>query len=156
MKTDLFFSGHMDFFHTGRKKMGEKLLKKKKGERKKVWCGTNIYIYLCVQVVKKASSILSCIGTCTASRTGKLCALRLALVRAHLKYCVHFWASPVILGCSSLCKEEHQNSWRDWETTPQEQLLREVGLFSLEKRRLSKGLQLPDRRLQWGGCWSVF
>lgn len=48
MKTDLFFSGHMDFFHTGRKKMGEKLLKKKKkGKKKSPMWNKYIYLFMC-------------------------------------------------------------------------------------------------------------
>lgn len=48
MKTDLFFSGHMDFFHIGRKKMGEKLLKKKKKGKEKKSDVEQIYIFIYV------------------------------------------------------------------------------------------------------------
>jgi len=92
---------------------------------------------LCVLAAQKANYILSCIKKGVASREGEvIVSLYLALVRPRLEFCVHAWgpqhkkdmerdqrrATKMIRGLVHLSYEER---------------LRELGLFTLEKRKTS-------------------
>ncbi|KAF7244268.1 RNA-directed DNA polymerase from mobile element jockey [Varanus komodoensis] len=153
VKCKVLHLGHRNSCHKYR--LGDKWLESSTCERDLgvlVDCKLNMS-QQCDVVVKRANATLGCIARSVASRSREvLLPLYMTLVRPQLEYCVQFWAPHYRKDIARLESVQRRATRlvAGLQGMPYEARLRELGLFSLEKRRLQGDMLVTYRYVR--GC----
>ena len=104
----------------------------------------------CALTARKATSALGCTHRGLAAGREGIVPLCSALVRPHLQYCVHAWGPQRKKDRELLERVQRRAAemLRGLQHLPCEDRLRELGLFSLEKRRLQGDLIVAFKYLK--------
>ncbi|PKU35243.1 hypothetical protein llap_14453 [Limosa lapponica baueri] len=121
--------------------MGDERLESSPAERDPgVWVGGKLNMsQQCALAARRASRILRCTKHSIASSLRQeIVPINTALVQPHLEYCVQFWAPQYkkdikLLEC---VRRRATKMVKDLKGKADEERLRSLGFFSLEKRRL--------------------